>query len=311
VAFTVCGTTALAAGSPPQTGGAGPGAPVVEVVVGGVGGGGAPRDRTARSAPPPPPPSPPPTPRAWPVPPPPGRLRPVVLRGWDPPAVPWAAGHRGVDLAAGAGRPVRAAAAGVVSFAGPVAGREVVSVVLEGSGGPPLRTTYEPVRARVRKGDRVAAGQVLGVVQGAGASHCAGRCVHWGLLRGDRYLDPLLLLPAWMRHAGHARLLPVLGVPRAAGAGAVAGSVVLAGAGLRAGLRTGPWAEVRAGLRVSGAVFSGGRRRAGPWSRRRPRSAPGPRLRRVRCGGRRRPRRPGGGWRPAAAGRGRVRAGRR
>ncbi|MCG7207085.1 M23 family peptidase, partial [Streptomyces arenae] len=48
---------------------------------------------------------------------------------------------------------------------------------------------------------------------GTGA-HCgAGACVHWGLLRGETYLDPLLLLPPWLLNRGPSRLLPVLGVP--------------------------------------------------------------------------------------------------
>ncbi|MFE2192051.1 murein hydrolase activator EnvC family protein [Streptomyces olivaceus] len=144
--------------------------------------------------------------RNWPV-----GTRPAVLRGWDPPATPYGPGHRGVDLAAADGAPVRAVAAGRVSFAGRVAGRGVVSVELTGTGEPPLRTTYEPVRATVHKGDRVAAGQVLGTAEAAG-SHCTA-CLHWGLLRGDTYLDPLTLLPPWLLNSGPSRLLPVLGVP--------------------------------------------------------------------------------------------------
>ncbi|MBZ6287409.1 murein hydrolase activator EnvC family protein [Streptomyces olivaceus] len=144
--------------------------------------------------------------RNWPV-----GTRPAVLRGWDPPATPYGPGHRGVDLAAADGAPVRAVAAGRVSFAGRVAGRGVVSVELTGTGEPPLRTTYEPVRATVHKGDRVAAGQVLGTAEAAG-SHCTA-CLHWGLLRGETYLDPLTLLPPWLLNSGPSRLLPVLGVP--------------------------------------------------------------------------------------------------
>ncbi|WP_435837031.1 M23 family metallopeptidase [Streptomyces asoensis] len=145
--------------------------------------------------------------RVWPV-----GVRPPVLRGWEPPAGPYAAGHRGVDLAAAPGTAVRAVAAGRVSFAGRVAGRGVVSVELSATGLPPLRTTYEPVRALVHQGDEVAPGQVVGTVEPTG-SHCAGTCVHWGLLRGDTYLDPLSLLPPWLRRSGPSRLLPVLGVP--------------------------------------------------------------------------------------------------
>lgn len=116
--------------------------------------------------------------------------RPVqVLRGFDPPALRWLAGHRGVDLAAAPGAEVAAAGAGVVTFAAPLAGRGVV-VVRHGS----LRTTYEPVTASVAEGTVVATGQVLGAVEPSEV-HCAGRtCLHWGLLRGSTYLDPLALL---------------------------------------------------------------------------------------------------------------------
>ncbi|GAB7180774.1 hypothetical protein ATKI12_0605 [Kitasatospora sp. Ki12] len=137
--------------------------------------------------------------RAWPVGGPGG-----VLERFEPPAKPWAAGHRGVDLAAAPGAEVRAAAAGVVVFSGQVAGRPVVTVSHPGSGSPPLRTTYLPVTGVLPVGTAVAAGQVIGRLAPDGR-HCAGRdCLHWGLLRGGRYLDPLALFGA-----GRARLLPL------------------------------------------------------------------------------------------------------
>lgn len=138
--------------------------------------------------------------------------RPAVLRGWEPPATPYGPGHRGVDLAARPGDAVVAAATGRVSFAGRVAGRGVLVIELAGSGAPPLRTTYEPVRALVDKGDEVVAGQPAGVLE-AGPFHCAGGCLHWGLRRGDAYLDPLSLLPPALLRRGPSRLLPVFGVP--------------------------------------------------------------------------------------------------
>ncbi|MFF7143025.1 murein hydrolase activator EnvC family protein [Streptomyces nodosus] len=140
--------------------------------------------------------------RTWPV-----GVRPEVVRGWDPPAHPYGPGHRGVDLAAAEGDPVRSVAAGRVAFAGRVAGRGVVSVDLAGTGEPPLRTTYEPVRASVHTGDEVGPGTVLGVLEPP-TGHCAGPCVHWGLRRGKAYLNPLSLL-----RTGPSRLLPVDGVP--------------------------------------------------------------------------------------------------
>ncbi|MGW3101832.1 peptidoglycan DD-metalloendopeptidase family protein [Streptomyces sp. NPDC001100] len=162
----------------------------------------------ADDAPPPPPGVPPPPlpamARTWPV-----GSHPLVLRGWEPPATLYARGHRGVDLSTPAGAPVRAVAAGRVSFAGRVAGKGVVSVELTGTD---LRTTYEPVSATVKKGDVVEAGGVVGTVEVTG-SHCATTCMHWGLLRGEAYLDPLGLLPPWLLNRGPSRLLPVLGTP--------------------------------------------------------------------------------------------------
>ncbi|MFE7171811.1 murein hydrolase activator EnvC family protein [Streptomyces sp. NPDC057616] len=155
---------------------------------------------------PPAPPEPPPPPtlgRAWPV-----GTRPAVLRGWEPPTTLYGRGHRGVDLAAPPGSPVRAVAPGRVSFAGRVAGRGVVSVGLTGTD---LRTTYEPVKASVQKGDEVEAGEVVGTVE-PGAAHCTTTCVHWGLLRGRTYLNPLSLLPPALLRRAPSRLLPVLGV---------------------------------------------------------------------------------------------------
>jgi murein DD-endopeptidase MepM/ murein hydrolase activator NlpD len=149
----------------------------------------------------------PPVARAWPV-----GVRPLVVRGWEPPATAYSRGHRGVDLAAAVDTPVRAVAPGRVSFAGRVGGRGVISVELSGTGTPPLRTTYGPVRATVHQGDEVMAGEVLGMVE-PGASHCPASCLHWGLRRGRTYLDPLSLLPPWLLHAGPSRLLPVLARP--------------------------------------------------------------------------------------------------
>ncbi|MDX2685216.1 M23 family metallopeptidase [Streptomyces scabiei] len=72
----------------------------------------------------------------------------------------------------------------------------------------PLRTTYEPVRASVRKGAEVSAGALLGTLEPA-PSHCPTACLHWGLRRAETYLDPLSLMPPWLLHRGPSRLLPV------------------------------------------------------------------------------------------------------
>jgi murein DD-endopeptidase MepM/ murein hydrolase activator NlpD len=115
----------------------------------------------------------------------------LVLRRFDPPPEPWLPGHRGVDLDAGVGDPVLAAGAGTVTWAAPIAGRGVV-VVTHDDG---RRTTYEPVDPSVSFGDTVEAGDPLGVIT-PGVGHCGGvpSCLHWGLRRGEDYLDPMLLL---------------------------------------------------------------------------------------------------------------------
>ncbi len=145
--------------------------------------------------------------RSWPL-----AGRPAVARGWEPPTGPYAPGHRGVDLAADPGDAVLAAADGTVAYAGRVAGRGVLVIEVAGVGEPPTRTTYEPVTATVAVGDQVAAGDPVGVLE-AGPSHCAGSCLHWGLRRGDVYLDPLSLLTPDLLHRPPSRLLPLTGAP--------------------------------------------------------------------------------------------------
>ncbi|MET9021228.1 M23 family metallopeptidase [Actinopolymorpha sp. NPDC004070] len=127
--------------------------------------------------------------------------RPEIVRRFDPPDAPWGRGHRGVDLLGSDGQPVRAAGAGVVTYAGLLAGRGMVTV-RHGD----LRTTYQPVTPEVSVGAHVDAGTEVGLLRTAGG-HCAPRtCLHWGLLRGDDYLDPLSLLGT-----GPPRLLPLDG----------------------------------------------------------------------------------------------------
>ena len=110
-----------------------------------------------------------------------------MARRFDPPEQPWLAGHRGVDLVGTVGQPVRAPADGTVTYAGRLAGRGVV--VVGHAGG--LRSTFEPVAAALPVGSIVAEGAPVGTIA-AEAGHCAPvTCLHWGVLRGRDYLDPL------------------------------------------------------------------------------------------------------------------------
>ena len=120
----------------------------------------------------------------------------TVVEDFDPPAVVWGRGHRGVDLAAAQGAQIRSAAAGTVAFAGMVAGRPVVSI--DHADG--IRTTYEPVEPAVSAGEAVSAGQVVGTLLPGHRSD--GVCaLHWGARTGPKtYINPLRLLqPAVIR----------------------------------------------------------------------------------------------------------------
>ena len=124
-----------------------------------------------------------------------------IIGNFDPPAQNWLPGHRGVDLAGTSGEVVRSAGDGEVIFAGDIAGKGVV-VVRHGN----FRTTYEPVAPSVFIGLRVHAGDEIGKLQ-PGNSHCATKtkvsCLHWALIRGQTYLNPLVLVKK------PVRLLPV------------------------------------------------------------------------------------------------------
>jgi murein DD-endopeptidase MepM/ murein hydrolase activator NlpD len=123
-----------------------------------------------------------------------------VVRPFQAPSTPYGPGHRGVDLSGQPTEPVLAAGDGVVAFAGPVAGRGVVSV--DHAGG--LRTTYEPLAALIPTGAQVTRGTVIGHLT-TGHLGCVDvpACLHWGARRGTEYLDPLGLLST-----GRVRLLP-------------------------------------------------------------------------------------------------------
>lgn len=126
---------------------------------------------------------------------------PVDAQVTDPfraPTCPYCAGNRGIEYGTRAGAPVRAVAAGRVTFAGPVAG--ITYVVVDHADG--LRVTYGNLDdPRVGVGDAIVRGMVLG--------DAAGR-FHLGLRRGDTYLDPTPFLGVWR---GVVRLVPADGSP--------------------------------------------------------------------------------------------------
>jgi murein DD-endopeptidase MepM/ murein hydrolase activator NlpD len=136
------------------------------------------------------------TPWAWPT------ASHTVVRGFEAPATVYAAGHRGIDVAAEVGEPVRAVDDGVVAFAGTVVDRGVVAIDHDG-----VRSSVEPVDPAVRAGESVHRGEVVGHVATGGA-HPAG-VLHLGarVRAGDgwAYVSPLLYLGG----ATRAVLLPL------------------------------------------------------------------------------------------------------
>ncbi|WIA98890.1 murein hydrolase activator EnvC [Curtobacterium sp. MCBA15_012] len=115
----------------------------------------------------------------------------VVERGWEAPADEYAAGHRGIDVDAAVGTQTVAVADGVVSFAGQVAGRGVVSI----DHGDGLVSTLDSVAPLVAGGEVVRRGDPIGTVA---VGHCSAEasCVHLGARVDGRYIDPTPYLPA-------------------------------------------------------------------------------------------------------------------
>ncbi|WP_370052894.1 M23 family metallopeptidase [Leifsonia sp. EB41] len=110
-----------------------------------------------------------------------------MVRPYEAPPSPYAAGHRGIDLAAPPGAIVTAPSDATVHFVGVVVDRPVLTLD-HGSG---VLSSYEPVVAEgLAVGDPVTRGMVLGVV-GAGA-HCSGACLHVGVRVDGEYVSPLL-----------------------------------------------------------------------------------------------------------------------
>ncbi|MCU1368841.1 MAG: Peptidase [Ilumatobacteraceae bacterium] len=117
-----------------------------------------------------------------------------VLDPFRPPPQPWLPGNRGIEYGTVPGSVVTAIGRGRVAFAGPVAGRLVVSIDHPGG----LRSTYTGLaEIAVARGQLVAGGAEVGRTDGP---------FHLGVRRGDAYLDPALL---WGRAVGAGRVFLV------------------------------------------------------------------------------------------------------
>jgi len=139
-------------------------------------------------------------------------LQPFVL-GDDPYA---AAQHRGVDVAAPTGGPVRAPASGTVSFAGTVPGGGR-TVTIQTTDGYSVTLVHLGSVAVVR-GQQVAEGDGVGSAGRSGAPEHAESYVHLGVrvtADPNGYVDPLGLLPSRQVPPSPSPIPPAESVPEA------------------------------------------------------------------------------------------------
>jgi septal ring factor EnvC (AmiA/AmiB activator) len=136
-------------------------------------------------------------PRLWPP------VEGPLVRGFEEPAGPFGPGHRGVDLGAAPGAPVRAPASGWLTFAGPVAGATWVSIQVA----PGVLVTVGPLRTLEASAGRAAAtGERLGTLAGGHAGAGPGAAaLHLSLRVDGTYVDPL----PWLAGLAHPRLVPL------------------------------------------------------------------------------------------------------
>ena len=99
--------------------------------------------------------------------------------------------HSGMDIAAPTGTPVKAPAAGVVTFAAPDLYLTGGTVLLDHGFGISSNFLHLS-RIDVAVGDRVEQGQVVGAVGATGRA--TGPHLHWGMNWFDVRIDPLLVL---------------------------------------------------------------------------------------------------------------------
>lgn len=99
--------------------------------------------------------------------------------------------HSGMDIAAPNGTPVKAPAAGVVTFAGPDLYLTGGTLLLDHGYGVSSNFLHLS-RIDVKVGDRVEQGQVIGAVGATGRA--TGPHLHWGMNWFDVRIDPLLVV---------------------------------------------------------------------------------------------------------------------
>jgi murein DD-endopeptidase MepM/ murein hydrolase activator NlpD len=108
----------------------------------------------------------------------------------EPPRGSCAHFHDGIDIANAAGTPIRASADGVVAFVGwnPYDSDPAYMVILGHSGGYTSGYFHLLPRKKVRAGQVVRRGQVIGYMGSTGNS--TGPHLHWEVYRNSRPVNP-------------------------------------------------------------------------------------------------------------------------
>jgi murein DD-endopeptidase MepM/ murein hydrolase activator NlpD len=127
-----------------------------------------------------------------------------LFRPYLQPQSDYSAGHRGVDFVVKFGENLYAPADGVVSFAGQLVNRAVLTI-RHGSG---IVTEFEPACASLPIGSTVFKGEIIGTVCAPNAGylqHCSqDNCLHFSMRVDGKYLSPLALIGG----LSPSRLLP-------------------------------------------------------------------------------------------------------
>jgi murein DD-endopeptidase MepM/ murein hydrolase activator NlpD len=116
---------------------------------------------------------------------------------WEPPLGSCAHFHKGIDIVAGSGTPVKSAGDGTVVYIGwnyPDGADPAWIVVIAHSQG--LQTWYAHLQPRypggIRSGSRVDRGQVIGYEGNTG--HSTGSHLHWAVMLDGTFVNPRLFL---------------------------------------------------------------------------------------------------------------------
>lgn len=104
------------------------------------------------------------------------------------PAHAYGPGHRGIDLEPAGPAVLVAPQAGVVAYAGTIAGRGIVTI----DHGDGWVTTLEPIASDAVAGLAVARGDAVGTIALGG--HSPSGTVHFGVRLHGEYVNPLMLL---------------------------------------------------------------------------------------------------------------------